>query len=141
MLSVEQYMRFAFPSCKRLVERLKKDTELIIHLHNSEISISHLLAECGLGVDIINVGPAANIAEVRNALTGKNCFTGNLDPIEILMRGTPEDVAKEAERIVKICHTKQGGYIFNTGEMNPRDIPVENMKALIESVRKTSEKI
>ena len=136
MLSVDQYNKFAFPSCKKLVERLKKDTDLIIHLHNSEISIPHLLAECELGVDIISAGPAANIAEVRKALTGKTCFTGNLDPIEVLMRGTPQQVAQEAERIIKICHTNQGGYIFNTGEMNPRDVPAENMKAMIQAARK-----
>lgn len=136
MLSVEQYMKFAFPSCKKLVRRLKKDTNLIIHLHISEISMPHLLAECGLGVDMINVGPAADISEARKVLAGKNCFTGNLDPIEVLMRGSPKDVAKEAERIIKICHTNQGGYIFNTGEMNPRDVPAENMKAMVQAARK-----
>lgn len=137
MLSVDQYRQFAFPSCKRLVEKIKKHTDLIIHLHVSEISVPHLLVESELGLDIISVGPAANISRVRNELTGKNCFTGNLDPIEVLMRGTPDEVAKEAERIVKICHTNQGGYIFNTGEMNPRDVPVENMKAMIQAVRRT----
>jgi uroporphyrinogen decarboxylase len=136
MLSVEQYMQFAFPSCKKLVDKIKSETDMIIHLHNSEISIPHLLAECELGVDIISVGPAADISEVRKALTGKNCFTGNLDPIEVLMRGTPEEIAKEAERIVKTCYTDQGGYIFNTGEMNPRDVPTENMKAMVQAARR-----
>lgn len=135
MLSVEQYMEFAFPSCKKLVERLKNDTDLIIYIHNSEISIPHLLAESELGVDIINAGPAADIAEVRKALTGKCCFSGNLDPIEVLMRGSPEEVASEARRIVEVCYTDQGGYVFNTGEMNPRDVPVENMKALVQAAR------
>jgi uroporphyrinogen decarboxylase len=119
-----------------LVEKLKEETDLIIYLHNSEISIPHLLVEAELGVDIISAGPAAEIDKVREALTGKCCFSGNLDPIEVLMRGTPEEVAKEAERIVNICHTNQGGYIFNTGEMNPRDVPYENMKAMIDTARK-----
>ena len=35
----------------------------------------------------------------------------------------------------------EGGYIFNTGEMNPRDVPVENMKAVIKTTRKTSKNI
>jgi MtaA/CmuA family methyltransferase len=138
MLGVEQYMEFAFPSCKKLVEKIKKDTDLIIHLHISEISIPHLLAEAKLGVDIINAGPAVDISEVRKSLTGQNCFSGNLDPIEVLMRGTPEQVAKEAERIVKICYTDQGGYVFNTGEMNPRDVPAENMKAMVQAARKAA---
>ena len=92
-------------------------------------------AEAELGVDIVNCGPGADIAEVRKAFTGKTCFSGNLDPIEVLMRATPEQVAQEAERIGKIGNSA-GGYLFATGEMNPRDTPVENMKAMIAAVRR-----
>ena len=133
MLSPAQYKKFAFPSCKRLVDRAHA-CGAIVHIHNSEILVPYLLAEAELGVDIVNCGPAASIAEVCQALSGKCCVSGNLDPIEVLMRGTPEEVAREARRIVGIgCD--QGGYLFNTGEMNPRDVPVENMKAMIESAR------
>ena len=139
MISLEQYRQFAFPPCKKLVEKAH-EYGAIIHLMNSEISIAYLLAESELGVEIISCGPAADLAEVRKALTGKSCLSGNLDPIEVLMRGTPEQVAEEAERIVKIGYS-DGGYIFNTGEMNPRDTPVENMKTMIETVRKCSEEM
>jgi uroporphyrinogen decarboxylase len=137
MLSVDQYRRFAFPSCKKLIERIHEHGGLV-HLHNSEISVKYLLAEAELDADIINCGPDADLAAVRAALTGKNCFSGNLDPIEVLMRGTPDEVAREARRIIEIGYA-DGGYLFNTGEMNPRDVPVENMKALVESARRTSE--
>ena len=139
MISLEQYRQFAFPPCKKLVEKAH-EYGAIIHLMNSEISIAYLLAESELGVEIISCGPAADLAEVRKVLTGKSCLSGNLDPIEVLMRGTPEQVAEEAERIVKIGYS-DGGYIFNTGEMNPRDTPVENMKTMIETVRKCSEEM
>ena len=54
----------------------------LVYLHVSEIATPYLLAECELGVDIINCGPAADLADVRGALTGKCCFSGNLDPIQ-----------------------------------------------------------
>jgi uroporphyrinogen decarboxylase len=134
MLSLEQYMKFAFPSCKKLVEKVKKDMDIIIWLHNSEIQIPNLLAEAQLGVDIINAGPAANMSDVHKALTGKCCFSGNLDPIEVLMRATPGEIVQEVQRIIKICR-EPGGYLFCTGEMNPRDVPVENMRAMIKAIR------
>jgi len=139
MLSVEQYYQFAFPSCKKLVERAN-EIGIITYLHNSEISIPHILAECELGVDIINIGPGADIAEVKKTLAGKQCFSGNLAPIEVLMRGTPEKVAEETARIINICKPG-GGYVFNTGEMNPRDVPVENMKAMIGTDLKSGDTI
>ncbi|MHC4181470.1 MAG: uroporphyrinogen decarboxylase family protein [Planctomycetota bacterium] len=139
MLSLEQYRRFAFPSCKRLVEQAHEHGA-IVHLMNSEVSVPYLLAESELGVDIINCGPGADMAEVCKALAGKTCISGNLDPIEVLMRGSPQQVAREAERIVRTCHPA-GGYLFCTGEMNPRDTPVENMRAMIEAVRRCSEEL
>jgi len=136
MLSLAQYRKFAFPSCKRLVDRAHA-CGAIVHIHNSEILVPYLLAEAELGVDIINCGPAADLAEVCQALSGKCCVSGNLDPIEVLMKGTPDEVAREAERIVRIGRA-QGGYLFNTGEMNPRDVPLENMRAMIDAARRAS---
>ncbi len=133
-LSLAQYRRFAFPSCKKLVEKAQAHGA-IVHLMNSEVSLPYLMAEAELGVDMVNLGPGADVAEARKAFTGKCCFSGNLDPIEVLMRGTPEQVAAEAERIVRIGNSA-GGFLFCTGEMNPRDTPVENMKAMIEGVRR-----
>lgn len=126
--------------CLSLVQEAGREMQAagaIVHLMNSEIKLEYLLAEAELGVDIVNCGPGADIAAVRAGFTGKTCFSGNLDPIEVLMRGTPEEVAREAERIVKIG-ASAGGYLFCTGEMNPRDTPAENMKAMIEAVRKCS---
>jgi uroporphyrinogen-III decarboxylase len=104
-----------------------------VHLHVSEVEVPHLLAEVDLGVDIINCGPAADMTEVVPALKGRRCFSGNLDPIEVLMRGTPADIEREVQRITATC--SGGGWLFNTGEMNPRDVPVANMKAMVKAVR------
>lgn len=139
MLSLEQYRRFAFPACRRLVDRAH-DAGAIVHLMNSEVSIPYLLAESELGVDIINCGPGADMTAASKALAGRTCLSGNLDPIEVLMRGTPDQVARETERIVQACHPA-GGYLFCTGEMNPRDTPVENMRAMIDAARYSSEKL
>jgi len=135
MISIDQYRDLAFPSCKELVDRCKSDLDVIFHLHNSETEVSYLLEEAKLGVDIISAGPAADIAAVKQAMTGTCCFSGNLDPIEVLMRGTPEEVAAETERIMNICKPG-GGYLFNTGEMNPRDTPVENMRAMVQAAKR-----
>jgi len=137
MISLDQYRELAFPSCKQLVEKCKKDLDVIIHLHNSETRIDYLVEEAKLGVDIVSAGPETDIGAVKKALAGKCCLSGNLDPIEVLMRGTPEQVAKETERIIRTC-APGGGYIFNTGEMNPRDTPAENMRAMMKAARRSA---
>ena len=136
MLSLDQYRRLAFPSCKRLIEKAHEHGA-IVHLHNSEIKVPYLLAESELGADIINCGPGGDIGQAVAALRGKTCTSGNLDPIEVLLHGTPEQVAAEAERLVRIGYSG-GGYLFCTGEMNPREVPEENMHAMVEAVRRSS---
>lgn len=136
MLSPDQYRRFALPSCRELVANAHA-AGAMIHLHNSEISVPHLLAETELGVDIVNCGPAAQMDQVKSALSGKQCYSGNLDPIEVLMRGTPDQVAGQAQRLVRLCYPA-GGYVFNTGEMNPRNVPEANMKAMIQAARQAA---
>lgn len=135
LLSLEQYREFAFPSCKKLVDKVRDLG--IVYLHNSEIQVPYLLAEAELGVHIVNAGPAADIAEVKKAFTGKQCFSGNLDPIEVLMRGSPEEIAKGAKRIMNLCK-EGGGYLCCTGEMNPRDVSTENMHAFVKASRECS---
>ena len=134
MLSVEQYVQFAFPSASRLTGKIH-DAGGLVHVHNSEIRAAYLSVEAEMGADILNVGPAGDMNEIAPVLAGKNCFSGNLDPIEVLMRGTPEHIESEVRRIINICRPG-GGYLFCTGEMNPRDVPEENMRALVAAVRK-----
>ena len=67
-------------------------------------------------------------------MTGRCCFSGNLDPIEVLMNGTPELVSRQTQGIIKACR-EPGGYLFCTGEMNPRGVPAENMKALSKAIK------
>ena len=134
MLSLDQYRELAFPSCKKLVERCKQELDAIVHIHNSEEQIAYLLAQTELGVDIVNAGPNVEMADVMAAFDGVCCVSGNLDPLEVLYRGTPEEVASEAERIMRLCR-QSGGRLFCTGEMNPRDTPPENMRAMVQAAK------
>lgn len=136
LISPHQYKDFAFEPCKKLVESYNKAGGLTF-LHNSEESTPHIELETQLGVSAISVGPGIDIGKAKEVVKGKTCLLGNLDPIKILMNGTSEQIVKEAERIMT-TGKKDGGYIFNTGEMNPRDVPVENMKTMIHIAKKNA---
>lgn len=51
------------------------------------------------------------------------------------MNGTIEDVEKETKRIM-LDGMKDGGYIFNTEENTPVQVPERNIKKMIETARK-----
>ena len=129
MLSPAHYKDFAAEPCRKVIQAIQQAGG-IVFLHNSEISIPHIELECQLKPDVVSVGPAADLKAVFDVARGKNCITGNVDPIEILMKGTPEQVEKEVERIMAIG-MRCTGFMLNSGEMVPRDVPVENMHAMM----------
>ena len=134
LISAEQYKKFAFEPCKKVVEAYNRAGGLTF-LHNSEESVPHIELETQLGASCISVGPGIDIAKAKEVAKGKTCLMGNLDPVNILMNGTPEQVARETERIMKAGKIG-GGYMFDTGEMNPRDVPEENMRAMIQTAKR-----
>jgi uroporphyrinogen decarboxylase len=134
LISAEQYKQFAMEPCAKVIEAYRKAGGLTF-LHNSEEKIPHLELSTQVGASSINVGPGIDIGKAKEVLRGKVCLSGNLEPIQLLMNGTPEEVAAEAERIMKTA-SPGGGFMFNSGEMNPRDVPEANVRAMIRAAKK-----
>ena len=138
MVPLPLYVEHILPVTKKLVQYCEKELDVMIWMHNSETNLENILCHLPIGASFENIGPAGDIAQISAALKGKAAFSGNLDPLEVLWSGTPELVISETTRIITSCK-ENGGYIFNTGEMNPRDVPAENMKAMMETARKLAE--
>jgi len=62
------------------------------------------------------------------------CLIGNVDPIGVLERGTPEDVERQVRDLISKV-SLQGAHILNSGEMVPRDTPEANIEAMIRTAR------
>jgi uroporphyrinogen-III decarboxylase len=136
LISADQFKEFAFEPCKKVVDDFNLAGGLTF-LHNSEESVTHIEIATALGVSAMNVGPGIDIGKAKEVVKGKTCLMGNLDPLGILMNSPAETVGNEAERIMNIA--KVGGeYIFNTGEMNPRDVPRANMETMMRRARKNA---
>jgi uroporphyrinogen decarboxylase len=138
MVSLPQYVEHILPVTKDLITFCEKELDIMIWLHNSEIRTDHIVAHAPMGMSFESIGPAADIRAVREATKGWLPISGNLDPIGTLWQGTPESIARDVERIIAICKDG-GGYIFNTGEMNPGQVPEENMMAYMTSAKKICE--
>ena len=132
LISKEHFVEYALEPAKKVAQEYIK-AGAFVFFHASEEDEEYLNIMKGLGVSALSIGPGVDIAKVRSALGPKTCILGNLDPIEVLMKGSPEVVAADARRIIR----EVGGpaYVFNTGECVPRETPVENMDAMISAAR------
>jgi len=133
LISPAAYRQYALPEARRVVQAIQAAGGLVI-CHNSEEKPAGLQAQAEQGVDVLSVGPGLDLAEARKAVGDRVCLVGNIDPIRVLERGTPRSVREEVKRLMAIGRAS-GGWIFNSGEMIPRDTPEANMAALRDAVR------
>jgi uroporphyrinogen decarboxylase len=85
------------------------------------------------GADVLGIGSAVRLADVRKALPPSIGIQGNLEPS--LLTTTPDRVAAETQRILKEMQGRPG-HIFNLGHGVPPDAKLENIEALVQTVRK-----
>jgi uroporphyrinogen decarboxylase len=138
MVPQDLYTEHILPVTAKLVSYCEKELDVMIWMHNSETNLGHILSHLPIGMSFENIGPAADIRQVAEALKGKAAFSGNLDPLGVLWKGDPGFVKRETERIIAACR-ENGAYIFNTGEMNPSQVPAENMKTMMDTARALAE--
>ena len=136
LISVDQYMEYAFEGVKKCVQAYDSAGGWSFY-HASEHKPEHMKAQAATGISAISVGPGVDMAIAKKAVGHKCCILGNVDPINALLQGTKEKVIEDTKRIINIGK-QGGGYIFNSGEMIPRDIPEENMIAMIQTARGNS---
>ncbi len=132
LISPASYKQWAFEPAKRVTEEYIKSGGLVFYHASEEGKSLPVMTE--LGVSALSPGPGIDVADALAVTRGKVCFVGNLDPIGVIMNGTPEDVKRETTRIVE-AGKKIEGFMFNAGEMIPRDTPEQNMRMMIQTAK------
>lgn len=135
LVSPEVYGRWALEPAKRVTQEYLKAGGLVFY-HASEEGKS-LPAMTGLGVSALSSGPGINVRDALAVTQGSVCYMGNLDPVNVIMNGTPEEVERETIRIMsagrEVC-----GFMFDSGEMIPRDTPEQNIRTMMQTARRLS---
>jgi uroporphyrinogen decarboxylase len=129
VISPKFYREFVLPQLQRLI----KDIEIpvILHVCGDTRSILHFMAETG--AKILSLDQCMDLALAKETLGGRCGIGGNVDPIRVLLLGTPEDVKRETLRCLKQGGKK--GYLLMAGCGVSPDTPIENLKAMVEVAR------
>lgn len=127
--SEEEYLEFAQPRLKKIFDWFQVPVKMF---HNDNFGNRYLtfphIAE--LGVNLFNFSHLADLAEARRQLGGSVAILGNLPPLELLTRGTPETVRAETEKLLSRFHPDRGFLLSVGGGASP-GMPGENLKAML----------
>ncbi|HSY74862.1 MAG TPA: uroporphyrinogen decarboxylase [Dongiaceae bacterium] len=86
------------------------------------------------GANVLGIDWQFSLAEARKILPKNIGIQGNLNPA-LLAEATPEKIAVETNRLLEEMRGRNG-YIFNLGHGVPPTAKLENIAALVETVKK-----
>lgn len=128
ILTPAEYKQFVLPYVQKLIKDLPKNVP-IIYFGTETAPFYPFLKETG--ADVIGVDWHTNIMDSWKLL-GDVAVQGNLDPKVLLT--TPDQVREETAKILKAVNGKPG-HIFNLGHGILPTTPMENVRAMIETVK------
>jgi uroporphyrinogen decarboxylase len=129
LVSRQHFAEFALPHLRTLIADVSSmGAYAFLHVCGDTSDKLDLLAESG--ADCVSIDHKVDIAEARLLFRGRTCLAGNVDPVHVLMDGTPAEV----EAVCRDCLDKAapgGGFILMPGCDIPPSVPEENLRVFL----------
>lgn len=131
MISLDHYQEFLAPHLRRIFDEF----EGLIRIYHNDTPCPHLfsaLAEANF--DVFNFSHEVDIAYAKETMGHRVALMGNVPPLDVAVRETPDVVAKWA----KDCLDKAapgGGMILSVGGGVSPETPAESLDAMLEVAR------
>jgi uroporphyrinogen decarboxylase len=131
-ISKEMYRTYVYPYAKKLFHAIRKSGAILIFhpcgVWHDRYDLLIDEAPDVLWVDKVDIG------WLKAKYGDQICLMGNVNNVSTMLHGTPQDVEKEAFN----CITKgseNGGFILSADCLLPRDVPEENLHALVNATK------
>jgi uroporphyrinogen decarboxylase len=129
LISPSTFRKFAAPALKDLSQRLKaKGKYSMIHICGNSTKVLQDVLE--IGPNCFSLENKVDLRAAKEILGGKVCVAGNVSATGSFLSGKPEEVVAEARSCLAIWG-RGGGYILTVGCDFAKDVPRENMRALM----------
>ena len=131
MMGPDDAEKFALPFLRRIFEEFP---DLVHIFHNDTPNDSVYPGLSTVGVDVFNLSHEVDISRARSLLGSQIVLMGNIPPVDVLVRGSTDQVRKETEKMLeKACEF--GPLLISAGGGVSPGTPMENLKALVDVVR------
>ena len=135
IISPRDYKEFVQPYTVELMENIHNNKGIVCYhiCGDTKKIIPEMLTT---KPDMISIDNRVPIGYARELIEPHMPFVGNVDPVETMILGTPEDVDRAVLECIKQAYDSKNGYVVCTGcDLNGR-VPLENLDAFMKAVRK-----
>jgi uroporphyrinogen decarboxylase len=131
MISPGMFERFSLPYLKELLGAISKAGAIpSLHICGQTTPILEKMLETGSR--ILELDSQVNLREAKDKIGSRVCIQGNLNPTGSLLRGSTEDILKEARACIESA-AKGGGYILSSGCEIPYEAKIESLRTLVKA--------
>jgi len=134
VISPATFERFSFPYCREVFTAWKDAGAPCTLLHICGNSTKVLDLYVRTGADVIEVDSVVDLARARVIVGDRAALAGNLDTVEVLLRGTPSEVHRAARNCIQAAGPG-GRFLLGSACLVPRKTPLENLRAMVEAAR------
>ncbi len=130
MISAKTFQELALPYIKSANDAISEKAEAkMLHICGNTAKILDLIPQTG--TDLFSLDHKVDLTLVREKLDGKVAFAGQLDPVGVLLEGTPQTVEAAARKC--ISDAGGNGYVLMPGCDIPPRTKIENVQAMIKT--------
>lgn len=131
MVSRRTYQSLVEPHLKRIFDHFSG----LLRIYHNDTPCPHLLESlCQAGFDVFNFSHETDIALVKQKLGGRVALMGNVAPLDLGVRGTPEQVFAAATECLDKAAPGGGMILSFGGGVSPGTLP-ENIDALVQAAK------
>jgi uroporphyrinogen decarboxylase len=136
LVGPQWYHETALPYERRLIAGLQDSTQKPVSLHicgNATPILAHMASS---GADVLELDHQVNLAQACRLVGGKTALWGNIDPVSVLMQGTPERVVQascQALETIRTCGHPR--FVLSSGCTLAPETPSDNVAAMIRTTR------
>ena len=137
LISPDQFKEFVNPYNARLVDEAhQKGLKVVRHSDGNLWPILDILLETGYdGLNPLEPQAGMDLARVKEYCGGRICLLGNIDCIDLLPHGTPDQVDEAVKQAIAAAGQGGGLIICSSNSLHPGVDP-ENCMAMFKAVHK-----
>jgi len=136
LLGPRLYREVALPAERQLFEAIRQRAGVPLSLHICG-RVAPILADMATsGADVLEIDQQVDLAEACRVVPPEVAIWGNLDPVELLLRGSPRDVSRAARgAIATVRRAGRARFVLSSGCTLAPGTPAANLHALFEAAR------
>lgn len=132
LVSGDTYEEYCSPHLKKMIQGFKDDYGAPSYIHVCGESLPVAEPISNLGAALFSFDYMTDIVEMKKIMGNKVILAGNLDPMNIVWMGTPDDVMTASKKCIEMSEGCK--FYLATGCETPRDTPLANLQAMLKAV-------